>query len=223
MTMDYTWDFQVVADNFHILLRGVGVTIELWAVAMALGLAVGLLISLGPLSGRRWLRYPAIGYVEVFRNTPVLIQLIWFYYAFPIVLGQQLTPFVAAILALTLNTSAYCAEIFRSGIDSIARGQWEAAKALGMTWATALRRIILPQVGKRMLPAFTNRAIELAKVTSLASVLAVHETMYQGRLLSSTYYRPLEILTVVAMVYFVLIYPGSWLSSRLERRLAARD
>ena len=221
--MDYTWDFKVVADNFHILLRGVGVTIELWAVAMMLGLALGLLVSLGPLSGRRWLRYPAIGYVEVFRNTPVLIQLIWFYYAFPIVLGQQLTPFVAAILALTLNTSAYCAEIFRSGIDSIARGQWEAAKALGMTWATALRRIILPQVGKRMLPAFTNRAIELAKVTSLASVLAVHETMYQGRLLSSTYYRPLEILTVVALVYFVLIYPGSWLSSRLERRLAARD
>ena len=221
--MDYTWDFKIVADNFHILLRGVGVTIELWAVAMMLGLALGLLVSLGPLSGRRWLRYPAIGYVEVFRNTPVLIQLIWFYYAFPIVLGQQLTPFVAAILALTLNTSAYCAEIFRSGIDSIARGQWEAAKALGMTWATALRRIILPQVGKRMLPAFTNRAIELAKVTSLASVLAVHETMYQGRLLSSTYYRPLEILTVVALVYFVLIYPGSWLSSRLERRLAARD
>ena len=221
--MDYTWDFKVVADNFHILLRGVGLTIELWAVAFVLGLALGLLVSMGPLSGRRWLRWPAQAYVEVFRNTPVLIQLIWFYYAFPIVLGQQLTPVTAAILALTLNTSAYCAEIFRGGIESIARGQWEAAKALGMTWRTSLRRIILPQVGKRMLPAFTNRGIELAKVTSLASVLAVHEIMYQGRLLSSTYYRPLEILTVVALVYFVLIYPGSYLSSRLERRLAARD
>ena len=221
--MDYTWDFKVVADNFHILLRGVGLTIELWAVAFVLGLALGLLVSMGPLSGSRWLRWPARAYVEVFRNTPVLIQLIWFYYAFPIVLGQQLTPVTAAILALTLNTSAYCAEIFRGGIESIARGQWEAAKALGMTWRTSLRRIILPQVGKRMLPAFTNRGIELAKVTSLASVLAVHEIMYQGRLLSSTYYRPLEILTVVALVYFVLIYPGSWLSSRLERRLAARD
>ena len=221
--MEYTWDFKVVADNFHILLRGVGLTIELWAVAFVLGLALGLLVSMGPLSGSRWLRWPARAYVEVFRNTPVLIQLIWFYYAFPIVLGQQLTPVTAAILALTLNTSAYCAEIFRSGIESIARGQWEAAKALGMTWRTSLRRIILPQVGKRMLPAFTNRGIELAKVTSLASVLAVHEIMYQGRLLSSTYYRPLEILTVVALVYFVLIYPGSYLSSRLERRLAARD
>ena len=92
-----------------------------------------------------------------------------------------------------------------------------------MTWRTSLRRIILPQVGKRMLPASTNRGIELAKVTSLASVLAVHEIMYQGRLLSSTYNRPLEMLTVVALVYFVLIYPGSWLSALLERRLAARD
>ena len=221
--MDYTWDFKVVADNFPILLRGVGLTVQLWAIAFALGMMLGLLISLGPLSGKRWLRLPAIGYVEVFRNTPVLIQLIWFYYAFPIVLGQQLSPVVAAILALTLNTSAYCAEIFRGGIESIAKGQWEAAKAIGMSRAMSLRRIILPQVGKRMLPAFTNRGIELAKVTSLASVLAVHEIMYQGRLLSSTYYRPLEILTVVALVYFVLIYPGSYLSSRLERRLAARD
>ena len=221
--MDYTWDFKVVTDNFPILLRGVVLTVELWAVAFALGLLLGLLISLGPLSGKPWLRLPAIGYVEVFRNTPVLIQLIWFYYAFPIVLGQQLSPVTAAILALTLNTSAYCAEIFRGGIESIAKGQWEAAKAIGMSRAMSLRRIILPQVGKRMLPAFTNRGIELAKVTSLASVLAVHEIMYQGRLLSSTYYRPLEILTVVALVYFVLIYPGSYLSSRLERRLAARD
>jgi polar amino acid transport system permease protein len=221
--MDYTWDFKVVVDNFPILLRGVGLTVELWAVAFVLGLMLGLLISLGPLSGKHWLRLPAIGYVEVFRNTPVLIQLIWFYYAFPIVLGQQLSPVIAAILALTLNTSAYCAEIFRGGIESIARGQWEAAKAIGMTRVMSLRRIILPQVGKRMLPAFTNRGIELAKVTSLASVLAVHEIMYQGRLLSSTYYRPLEILTAVALVYFVLIYPGSYLSARLERRLAARD
>lgn len=221
--MDYTWDFKVVADNFPILLRGVGLTIELWAIALTLGLLLGFFIGLGPTSVRRWLRLPAIGYVEVFRNTPVLVQLIWFYYAFPIIIGFQLSPFAAALLGLTLNTSAYCAEIFRAGIESIARGQWEAARALGMTRAMCLRRVVVPQVFKRMLPAFTNRAIELAKVTSLASVLAVHEVMYQGRLLSSTYYRPLEILTVVALVYFVLIWPGSWLSARLERRLATRD
>src|SRR4029079_9282804 len=132
-----------------------------------------------------------------------------FYYAFPIVLGQQLTPFVAAVLALTLNTAAYCAEIFRGGIVSIERGQWEGAKAIGMTRSMTMRRIVVPQVMKRMLPAFTNRGIELAKVSSRASLLAVSEVIYQGRLLSSTYYRPLEILTVVALVYLVLIYPGS--------------
>ena len=221
--MDYTWDFRVVADGFPLLLRGVVVTVELWVVAFATGLVLGFAISLARVSERVWINAPAIGFVEVFRNTPVLIQLIWFYYAFPIVLGQQLTPFVAAVLALTLNTAAYCAEIFRGGIVSIERGQWEGAKAIGMTRAMTMRRIIVPQVMKRMLPAFTNRGIELAKVTSLASLLAVNELMYQGRLLSSTYYRPLEILTVVALVYLVLIYPGSYLSARLERRLAARD
>jgi polar amino acid transport system permease protein len=221
--MKYEWDFKVVVDNFPLLLRGLVVTVELWAIAFVIGLSLGFVVSLARISCRAWINTPAIAYVEVFRNTPVLVQLIWFYYAFPIVLGQQLSPFTAATLALILNTSAYCAEIFRSGIVSIARGQWEAAKAIGMTRSVTMRRIILPQVLKRMLPAFTNRGIELAKVTSLASLLAVQEIMYEGRLLSSTYYRPLEILTVVALVYFVLIYPGSYLSYRLERRLAARD
>jgi polar amino acid transport system permease protein len=221
--MKYEWDFKVVVDNFPLLLRGLVVTVELWAIAFVIGLSLGFVVSLARISGRAWINTPAIAYVEVFRNTPVLVQLIWFYYAFPIVLGQQLSPFTAATLALILNTSAYCAEIFRSGIVSIARGQWEGAKAIGMTRSVTMRRIILPQVLKRMLPAFTNRGIELAKVTSLASLLAVQEIMYEGRLLSSTYYRPLEILTVVALVYVVLIYPGSYLSYRLERRLAARD
>jgi len=220
--MEYTWDFKIVLDSLPLLLRGLVVTVELWVVALAVGLSLGLAVSLARISGRAWLNGPAIAYVEIFRNTPVLVQLIWFYYAFPIVLGQQLSPFTAAALGLTLNTSAYSAEIFRGGILSIARGQWEGAKAIGMTRAMTMRRIILPQVMRRMLPAFTNRAIELAKVTSLASLLAVNEIMYEGRLISSTYYRPLEVLTVVALMYFLLIYPGSYLAARLERRLAAR-
>lgn len=114
------------------------------------------------------------------------------------------------------------AEIFRGGIQSIARGQWEGAKGLGMRHADVLRRIILPQVFKLMLPDFTNRAVEVAKMSSLASVLSVHELMYQGRLLSSTYYRPFEILTTVAVVYFVLIYPATLLSMTLERRMAGK-
>ena len=154
----------------------------------------------------------------MFRNTPVLIQLIWFYYAFPVLVGIQFSTFGAAALALTLYTAAYSTEIFRAGLQSIERGQWEGAKALGMPPGVMLRRIILPPVFRRMLPALTNRMIELAKVTSLASILTVNELMYQGRLLSSTWYRPVEIFTVVALLYFVLIWPGSYLAARLERR-----
>lgn len=168
---------------------------------------------------RAALFYPLTSaFVEVFRNTPVLIQLIWFYYAFPVLVGIQFSTFGAAALALTLYTAAYSTEIFRAGLQSIERGQWEGAKALGMPPGVMLRRIILPQVFRRMLPALTNRMIELAKVTSLASILTVNELMYQGRLLSSTWYRPVEIFTVVALLYFVLIWPGSYLAARLERR-----
>ncbi|WP_376963023.1 amino acid ABC transporter permease [Azospirillum sp. A26] len=220
--MDYAFDFALVVETFPILMRGFVVTLELWLPSLAIGLAAGLVLALARLSRSRLLRGGSLVYIELFRDTPVLIQLIWFYYAFPILIGVQLSPFTAALLALALNTSAYGAEIFRGGIQSIARGQWEGAKALGMRHADVLRRIVLPQVFKLMLPAFTNRAVEVAKMSSLASVLSVHELMYQGRLLSSTYYRPFEILTTVAVVYFVLIYPATFLSMTLERRMAGK-
>ncbi|KHT42224.1 amino acid ABC transporter permease [Pectobacterium brasiliense] len=216
--MHYQWDFSLVWDNLPVLLKGLGVTLELWLLAGVLGTVLGLVFGLFRVFGKRWLSLPARVFVEIFRNTPVLIQLIWFYYAFPVLVGIQFSTFAAAALALTLYSAAYCTEIFRAGLQSIDHGQWEGAKALGMRQAVILRRVVLPQVLRNMLPALTNRMIELAKVTSLASILAVNELMYQGRLLSSTYYRPLEILTVVALLYFVLIWPGSYLAARLERR-----
>ncbi|MDY4388643.1 amino acid ABC transporter permease [Pectobacterium aroidearum] len=216
--MHYQWDFSLVWDNLPVLLKGLGVTLELWLMAGVLGTVLGLVFGLFRVFGKRWLSLPARVFVEIFRNTPVLIQLIWFYYAFPVLVGIQFSTFAAAALALTLYSAAYCTEIFRAGLQSIDHGQWEGAKALGMRQAVILRRVVLPQVLRNMLPALTNRMIELAKVTSLASILAVNELMYQGRLLSSTYYRPLEILTVVALLYFILIWPGSYLAARLERR-----
>jgi len=220
--MNYQFDFGLLQDSFPVLLRGLAVTIQLWIPSIVAGFSLGFFLALGRLSKSRVVSIPCLGYIELFRDTPVLIQLIWFFYAFPIVIGVQLSPFVAALLALGLNTSAYSAEIFRGGIESIAKGQWEGAKALGMRPEAVMRRVIIPQVLKRMLPAFTNRAIEVAKMSSLASILSVHELMYQGRLLSSTYYRPLEILTTVALIYFVLIYPGSYLSMKLEQRMASK-
>ncbi|MFN3274187.1 MAG: amino acid ABC transporter permease [Paracoccus sp. (in: a-proteobacteria)] len=218
--MNYIPEFSIVTDNWIVLLRGLWVTIQIWIPSILLGLMGGFVVAQARLSRRRWLSGTSLIYVELFRDTPVLIQLIWFYYAFPILIGVQLSPFSAALLGLALNTSAYASEIFRGGIRSIHRGQMEGAKAIGMTGGQAMRRIILPQVVKRMLPAFTNRMIEVAKMSSLASVISVHELMYQGRLLSSTYYRPFEILTAVAFIYFVLIYPGTFLAGRLEKHLA---
>ncbi|MFP8966139.1 amino acid ABC transporter permease [Pokkaliibacter sp. CJK22405] len=221
--MDITWDSEVVAKSLPVLLQGVQMTVEIWAASFAVGMILGALLGLGRTSNIKAVNYLSIAYVEVFRNTPVLIQLIWFYYAFPVLTNYQMSPVLAAFLGLTLNTSAYCSEIYRSGILSIPRGQWEGAKAIGMTYTQTLKRIIYPQVFKRMLPAFTNRGIELAKMTSLCSVLAVEEIMYKGRLLSSAYYKPLEIFTVVAIIYFCVIYPGSLFSKYLERRYARFD
>ncbi|KTT14522.1 amino acid ABC transporter permease [Pseudacidovorax intermedius] len=220
--MDFSWDFTPVLQNWPVLLKGVGMTALLWAIAFPLSMVLGLLLSLATGSGRRVPVLLGSSWVELFRNTPVMVQLIWFFYAFPILTGVQLTPLVAALCGLVLNASAYCSEIFRGGIASLPRGQWEGARALGMTRTQLMRRVIVPQVLARMLPAFTNRGIELAKNTSIASVIAVQELMYQGRALSAAFYRPLEILTAVGLIYFVLIYPGSYLASRLEKRFALR-
>lgn len=217
-----SFDFSDVLANGDLIARGARLTLLLWAVAYATGLAAGLLLGLARLAPSRWISWPAASPIEVFRNTPVLVQLVWFYYAFPVLTGLQMSAFVAAALGLSLNTTAYCAEIWRGGIAGIGRGQWEAGRAIGMDGFTLMRRIVLPQAIARMVPAFTNRAIELAKVTAIASVISVHELMYEARLLSANTYRPVEVFTIVALIYFVVIYPGTLLSYRLEARLARR-
>lgn len=217
-----SFDFSDVLANGDLIARGARLTLLLWAIAYATGLAAGLLLGLARLAPSRWISWPAAAPIEVFRNTPVLVQLVWFYYAFPVLTGLQMSAFVAAALGLSLNTTAYCAEIWRGGIAGIGRGQWEAGRAIGMDGFTLMRRIVLPQAIARMVPAFTNRAIELAKVTAIASVISVHELMYEARLLSANTYRPVEVFTIVALIYFVVIYPGTLLSYRLEARLARR-
>lgn len=213
--------FGEVFANIDLFFDACGMTLALWSLALAVGLSGGLLVGLARLSPRRWIAWPARGFVELFRNTPVLVQLIWFYYALPVLTGVQLPAFAAAVLALSLNASAYCAEIYRSGIQSVPAGQWEAGRALGMSRLRLLRRVILPLAVRRMVPAFTNRAVELAKNTSVASIITVHELMHAARLFSSQNYIPMETFTIVAMIYFLLIYPFTLASYALERRFAA--
>jgi polar amino acid transport system permease protein len=219
----YRWDFATVLANLDLLLRGVLGTAQLALVSFAAGLVLGLAIGAARASRRPALNWPATAFIEVFRSTPALVQIMWFFYAFPILIGVQMGAFAAATVALSLNTAAFCAEIFRGGIQSIARGQWEAGRALGMTHVMLMRRVILPQAVKRMIPAFTNRGLELAKMTSLAATIAVAELLYEGKLLSSVTYRPIETYTTVAVIYFVLLQCGALLVGRLEARLRRAD
>lgn len=220
--MDYEFAFGEVFANADLLLRGIRLTVALWAIAFVTALVAGLFLGIARGSPRKALNWPATAYIEVFRNTPVIVQLVWFYYAFPVLTGIQMSAFTAASLGLCLNTSAYCAEIYRGGLQSITAGQWEAGRALGMSYWTLMRRIILPQAIRRMVPAFTNRAVELAKMTSIASVVTVHELMNEARTLATQSFLPLETFTVVAIIYFLVIWPGTMAAGLLERRLAAK-
>lgn len=221
--MSYRWDFGTVVRSWPVLARGLLGTLQLAAVSLGFGLGLGLLVGAGRYSRRRWLHWPATAWVEVFRNTPVLVQIMWFFFAFPILAPFEVSAYAAAAMALALNTSAFSAEIFRAGIQSIAPGQWDAGRALGMTYAQQMRRVILPQAVKRMLPAFTNRALELFKMTSLASAIAFPELLYGAKSIASAHFNPIEAFTTVALVYFVVAWPMAQVVHAVERRLRAAD
>lgn len=214
--MDYNWDFASVLANRKLLLIGLENTLILGSVCLALGLFFGLFVGAARFSGRPLLYYPATVFVEIFRNTPVLVQIMWFFFAFPIIAPFRIDAFTAATLGLTLNTVAFSSEIYRAGLQSIHKGQWEAGKALGMTYWEQMRRIILPQAVRRMLPAFMNRAVELFKMTSLASVIAYGELMYQAKVISTISFNPIEMYTSVALIFFAVLFPATILIRRFE-------
>jgi polar amino acid transport system permease protein len=155
----------------------------------------------------------------VFRCTPLLVQIVWFYYALPIVLSVELPAWLAAGLGLTLYMGAFSTEIFRGGIISIDKGQWQAARALGMTNIEMMRYVILPQAIKRMVPPFVNQSVTQLKNTSLLYVVAVPDLMYTGSIVVSDTFRPLEVYTSVAVMYFFILYPLTLLASRMEARV----
>ena len=213
------WDFASIFENTDALLVGAAGTLRIFAICLVLGLSLGLVIGLGRYARTRWLYIPATMFVEVFRNTPVLVQILWFYFALPILLPFEMSPLAAASLGISLNSAAFSAEIYSGGIQSIETGQWDGARALGMRWGQAMRRIILPQALKRMLPALTNRAIEIFKMSTLASAVAYVELLQQGKLIASLNYNPIEAYTAVAVIFFVFLWPLVQFSYFLERRL----
>ena len=225
--MGYRWNFAPVLDNADVLLAGAVGTLRLFVICLTIGLGLGLVIGLARYSTRPWARWPATAFVEFFRNTPVLVQILWFYFALPIVMQSwwqvTISPLTAAALGISLNSAAFSAEIYRGGIQSIDRGQWEGAQALGMTRSQALRRIVLPQALRRMLPPLTNRGIEIFKMTTLASAVAYVELLQQGKLLASLNFNPIETYSVIAIVFFLALFPLVQATYALERRLRRSD
>jgi len=216
----------LMADSFGLLLKGAILTLELTAVAVAMGIVIGLFMSLMRLSNVKILRGIAIAYIDFFRGTPLLVQIYMVYFAIPQLLQFQ-TPnnyqFIAGILALGLNSGAYVAEIFRAGIQSIDRGQTEAARSLGMTQAQAMRHVILPQAVKRVIPPLGNEFIALLKDSSLVSIIALQDLMYTGKLIVSRTLQPFVIYFEVALFYLAMTLILSRLVNYSERRLGVSD
>ena len=221
--MNHAWDFKPILENWDVLADGLRGTLLLFAVCSVLGLSGGLLVGMGRYSRSRVFSVPAATFVEIFRNTPVLIQIVWFYFAFPIISPIEVNAFTAAVLGISLNTAAFSADIYRAGIQSIERGQWDGARALGMSQVQAMRRVVLPQAIKRILPALTNRGIEVLKMSTLASVIAYAETMHQAKALAAINFNPIETYTAVAIIFFLVLWPLVQLTYLLERRFGRSD
>ena len=219
----YAWDFSFLWGYRRLILEGLGVTIAYTVGTILLGLLVGLIAGLLRLSRNPLITAPLIAYVEIFRCTPLLVQIVWFYYALPVVLGIDIPAHVAATLVLSLYTGAFYAEIIRGGVNSIERGQWDAARAIGMRRRQVMRWVFLPQAVKRMIPPFMNQSIIQLKNTSLVSTIAVADLLYQGTIITAATYRPLEVYTMVAIIYFAVLFPLTLAAQRVERRLARGD
>jgi polar amino acid transport system permease protein len=217
--MDYTFRFDAVYNNLPYLFEGLYLTLLISGVALVVSMVLGVVVALGRLSKWRVLSSISATYIEVFRDTPMLVQLFWVYYVLPILLGIRIDALTAAILGLTLHSTAFLGEIYRAGIQTVPVGHTEAAKVLGLSPRTTFIRIVLPQAVRNVLPPLVNNLVDLIKLSSLASVFAVGEITRKATELSASTFRPIEIFTFVALMYFFICWPLSLSIRVLERRM----
>jgi len=217
--MTYQFRFDVVWNNMPFLFEGLWLTLTISFLALAISMVLGLLVAVVRLSRNRGVSFIAATYVEVFRDTPVLVQLFWFYYVLPILLGIQISAFGAALIGLTLHSAAFLGEVYRAGIQAVPSDHVEAAKVLGLKPVQTFVRIVMPQALRTILPPLVNNFVDLIKLSSLASVFAVGEVTRKATELSAATFRPLEIFTFIALIYFFICWPLSLAMRHLERRL----
>ena len=219
-----TFDWSVVWQHRDDLVAATGTTIMLTVATMAIAVPGGIVVAVLRLYGWKPVSALATAYVELFRNLPLILVVYWAFYVLPILTGLAgLSPFATGLTALALNVTAYNAETFRAGINSIRRGQLEAAMALGMTRAQALTRVVLPQAVRRILPVLASTWVSLFKDTSLVSVIAVSELAYVSMQIRAQSFRVLEMLSAMAAIYWLLGYPQAKLVDWMQRRFAVTE
>ena len=205
--------------NLKFLLSGLTTTIFISLVSIIISIFLGLVIAIPSLAKNKFLTYLNICYVEIVRAIPLLVLILWIYYGLPIMTGISFSPFVSGIIALSISESAFQAEIFRAGINSIKKAQWEAGSSLGLNFFRKLRLIILPQAIKNILPAIGNQFVYVLKMSSLVSIIGIGDLTRKANELVVTTYRPLEIYTFLIFEYLVLILIVSYLVRKLEKKL----
>jgi His/Glu/Gln/Arg/opine family amino acid ABC transporter permease subunit len=216
----YHFDWGVVFSNstLRFALTGIQYTLLVSVASLAMGCIIGLLMALARVTKRAPFVQFAYGYTEFFRTTPLLVQIVWIFYVMPVLIGVNLDPITSGIIALGLNSGAFFAEIFRSGIESIGSGQRDAASVLGLSWLQTYRYVVLPQALRRVVAPTGSQFISLVKDSSMLSIIGVTELLYQFQTQVSNTFRPFELYTALAVVYFLLTYPMALGVSWLERR-----
>ena len=222
----YEWGWYILSPNnvegltnLKFLISGLTTTIYISIVSIVLAMIIGLIVALPSLSNNKFLTYFNIAYVEIVRAIPLLVLILWIYYGLPIMLGVSFSPFVSGIIALTISESAFQAEIFRAGINSINKGQHEVAGSLGMNFVKKMRLVILPQAIKVVLPALGNQFVYVLKMSSLVSIIGIADLTRKANELVTTTYRPLEIYTFLILEYLILIFIVSYFVRKLENKL----
>lgn len=222
----YAWNWYIFspldprgATNLAFMARGLWATVSISVAAILISMAIGLMVALMGVSKNRWAHLASRIYVEGFRSIPILVLILWIFYGLPILTGVQLSVFATGLISLAISDSAFTAEIFRSGLQSIKLGQSEAALSLGLSKRQTLRLVILPQVVRAVLPALGNQFVYVLKMSSLVSVIGLQELTRRANELTLIEFRPLEIYTFLVLEYLALILLVSWGVRRLERRM----
>ena len=205
--------------NLKFLLSGLTTTIYISVISIIISAILGFVVAIPSLAKNKLLTYINIGYVEIVRAIPLLVLILWIYYGLPIMTGLSFSPFISGIIALAISESAFQAEIFRAGINSIKKSQWEAGSSLGLTFYKRLRLVILPQAIKNILPALGNQFVYVLKMSSLVSIIGIADLTRKANELVVSTYRPLEIYTFLILEYLILILIVSFFVRKLEKKL----